>query len=101
MARKSSKSTAMVVSGVLYTDDDWTGTQVNSLAWSFFLKEGRTFYCDLGDASYTARPEKRREGFFWYGYKKVRGKLLKRYIGRAQDVTINRLVEVGKSFIQV
>lgn len=48
------------------------------------------------DQSFTARKETSKTGLadYWYGYRKVDGKLHKRYIGKSEDVTLERLKEV-------
>jgi hypothetical protein len=50
-----------------------------------------------GEQSFTARKEtsKKGEGDYWYGYRRVEGKLHKRYIGKPEDVTLERLKEVA------
>lgn len=50
-----------------------------------------------GDQSFTARKEPRKEGEadYWYGYRKVEGKLHKRYIGKFLDVKLDRLKTVA------
>lgn len=98
MARKSSKATPVVISGVLYSEDHWTGTQVGSAAWFSFLAEDQTFYCDFGPASFTARSEIRRKKRFWYAFKKVDGRLRSRYIGLPSAVTVSRLSAVAGRF---
>lgn len=54
---------------------------------------------DAGNQSFTARKEtsKKGEGDYWYGYRRVEGKLHKRYIGKPEDVTLGRLKEVAAS----
>jgi uncharacterized small protein (DUF1192 family) len=50
-----------------------------------------------GEKSFTARKEtsKKGEGDYWYAYRRVEEKLHKRYIGKAEDVTLRRLEEVA------
>lgn len=50
-----------------------------------------------GDRSFTARkePSKKGEADYWYGYRKIEGKLHKRYIGKSLDVTLDRLKAVA------
>lgn len=50
-----------------------------------------------GEKSFTARKEtsKKGEGDYWYAYRRVEGKLHKRYIGKPEDVTLERLKEVA------
>lgn len=62
--------------------------------------ENRSFrfqYGFAGEQSFTARKEtsKRGQANYWYGYRKVDGKLHKRYIGKSEDVTRLRLQEVA------
>lgn len=95
MSRKSSKLTPVVIANVLYSDDTYTGAIVGSQEWLMFLESGQTFYFD-GAVKFTARCETRRHGQFWYAYAKRDGKLKKCYIGRAQDLTIDRLKAVSE-----
>jgi uncharacterized small protein (DUF1192 family) len=56
------------------------------------------FIAGLGSSlAFTARKEtsKKGEGDYWYGYRKIEGKLHKRYIGKSEDVTLERLKEVA------
>lgn len=98
MSRKSSKTTAVVENGVLYTDDEWTGAKVGDLKWVFWLRLGKTFYFEDKAGTFTARPEKRRNDLSWYAFRKVGGKLQKRYIGREKALEMERLREVAQSF---
>jgi hypothetical protein len=43
--------------------------------------------------NYRARKEeiKNREGQYWYAYKRIDGKLRKRYLGKSNDLTLERL----------
>lgn len=100
MARKSSTSTAVVKGGYLYTANEaTTGTKIDSPEWVKWLETGETFYFDDERAgSFTARAEKRRQGLSWYAFRKVNGKLIKRYIGRNAALTANKLMEIAASF---
>ncbi len=56
------------------------------------------FLCGCaGEQSFTARKEtsKRGQANYWYGYRKINGKLHKRYIGKSEDVTHTRLQEIA------
>jgi len=88
---------AAVISGVLYTEDDFNGARVGSAEWSAWLALGLTFYFE-GDCGFTVRAEKRRNGLSWYGFKKIDGKLTKKYVGRLAGMSAARLHEVGSAF---
>ena len=90
MGRGANILTPVVVGGILYSDDAFTGAYVGGRLWFEFLSERRTFHF-YGDLSFTARCELRREVPFWYAYKKVDGKLKKRYLGKTSDLTKERL----------
>ncbi len=98
MARKSSKQTAVIESGLLYTDDQWNGARVGDLTFLFWLKLGKTFYFDDSAGTFTGRAEMRGHDFSWYAFRKIGGKLQKRYIGRSPAIEMQRLREVAASF---
>jgi len=92
MPRKSSKDTPIVLSGVVYTNDEHTGIRVESPAWWSWLVDQERFYYQA-DGSFTARQEKRRNGMFWYAYRKHQGKLYKVYLGTSEQLSGERLVQ--------
>jgi len=68
-------------------------TKIDSYRWYAWLAENQTFRYESNEhAPYTARKEKNG---YWYGYRKVLGKLHKCYIGRTSDMTAKRLEEIG------
>ena len=53
------------------------------------------FKCGFGDKDgYTVRKE--GKWGYWYGYKKIAGKLHKKYVGPCSEVTLDRLLVVAK-----
>ncbi|QBD76340.1 hypothetical protein EPA93_10105 [Ktedonosporobacter rubrisoli] len=57
-----------------------------------------SFYCRSG-VQYTVRKEKMQRGsVYWYGYRRLEGRIVKRYIGKTADLTLARLEEVASSF---
>ena len=95
MPRKSSKNTPVILSGVLYTNDEHTGLRVGSTAWWSWLQNAARFYYQT-ETPFTARPEKRRQGIFWYAYRRSQGKLYKMYLGAPHQLTDERLAEVAR-----
>ena len=45
--------------------------------------------------SYTARKEERESGEYWYAYKKIQGKLRSTYIGRTDELTLDKLESIA------
>jgi hypothetical protein len=96
MPRKEHQNTPVVTDGILYTDDEHTGLRVGSAAWFTWLEHGRTFYLDA--PGITLRNEPRRNGRYWYAYKRSGGKLLKRYAGRSDALTVDGLAGIAGRF---
>lgn len=61
-------------------------------------EKGRSFRYESmrGHASFTARNQPIRGISYWYGSKKVAGNVHKEYIGKLEDVTIERLESVAE-----
>lgn len=99
MSRKANVNTPTVKSLYLYTTDEaTTGIKLDSAEWFAWLEAGNTFYFDGIFGGFTARAEKRRQGLSWYAFKKINGKLHKRYIGRNAALSIDHLRNIAQSF---
>jgi LuxR family maltose regulon positive regulatory protein len=72
--------------------------EVDSTSWAAWLTDPatRSFSFQSPRCRYTARKEHRlRGGEYWVAYRKQGGKLHKTYLGKAEDVTLERLEEVA------
>jgi LuxR family maltose regulon positive regulatory protein len=57
-----------------------------------WLTRHESFRIDLGRITFTVRAErKKRGGFYWYAYKRVNGRLFKRYLGTDEMITETHL----------
>lgn len=87
-----------VLAGIL-SPEDGAVISIDSQQWFEWLSSNPSFrYTPTSsNAPYTCRKEKSNKGEadYWYGYRKVGGKLHKRYIGRTSDLTLGRLEEVA------
>ena len=73
--------------------------EVGDTRWQQWLDsdDSKSFRFEDCDAPYTCKKENPSgKNAYWYGYRKVAGKLHKRYIGKSSEVTIERLVEIGE-----
>src|SRR5579859_22594 len=96
MPRRANRTTPLVISGRLYTDDDYTGTLVGSHAWFTWLTIATTFYYEGRPGSFTAHREHRQRGDqYWTAYRRQRGVLRRAYLGKANQLTEKRLEEVA------
>ena len=89
MPRHENRSTPTIISGILYTDDRFTGTLVGSPAWFTWLAQGTTFYFhSRTGATFTAHQERRqRGGLYWTAYRRRPGVLRRSYLGKAEQLT--------------
>src|SRR5215472_3547659 len=71
--------------------DAWYTWLVSEPARSF------TFRSHLG--TFTARREQKRNGWYWYIYRKQHGKLHKAYLGRAKELSLERLNAVTATLV--
>ena len=81
-----------VAQGILQPSEGFT-IDLESPEWLTWLETAKSFHYHPKSQSqgFTAR----REGNFWYGYRKVKGKLHKRYIGNSQSLTVAKLEEIA------
>ncbi|MFM6266595.1 MAG: hypothetical protein ACKPFA_08855 [Dolichospermum sp.] len=78
--------------------------KIDSDRWFQWLGQNASFKFTAGfggENSYRARKEVLGGVVYWYAFKKVNGKLHKRYIGKPHEVTHKRLCEVAKSIRDV
>lgn len=103
MPRGRSRTTPVALGGYLdYPIDEerrmWTKVKVGSAQWFTWLATAKLFFFQANDGGFTARREnKQRGGDYWIGYKRHGKRLYRRYIGKPEDVTQERLYEVWKS----
>jgi hypothetical protein len=87
---------ASVICGTIELPSGKT-VEVGSKLWYGWLEhpETKSFRVNDGEG-YTARKETAKG--YWYAYRKVEGKLHKRYIGVSEALTVERLAEVEELF---
>ncbi len=66
---------------------------VGSDAWYAWLadEQNRSFSFRTPLVTITVRRERQRNGWYWYAYGKHRGKLRKAYLGKTEELTLERL----------
>ena len=76
--------------------------KVDSQAWFAWLTANDSFRFVAGDNSYRARKEYNipAKTDYWYAVKKVNGKLHKKFIGKTEQMTHARLIEISKLIMQ-
>jgi LuxR family transcriptional regulator, maltose regulon positive regulatory protein len=67
-----------------------------SSAWFRWVSEVPSFAFKGKADTYTARKELRHGDAYWYAYRRVGGKLAKRYIGSSSELTVARLEQIAE-----
>ena len=70
--------------------------EVGSNSWLEWLCANAKFKYTSKDGHFTAQAEKRRNGTYWYAYRKRHGKLEKMYLGKPEQLTHEKLVNCCK-----
>lgn len=93
----------VVVDDTLLRADGSAAIPVGSPAWYAWLNDEQTvsFAYRSACGGFTARRERQRNGWYWYAYRRIGGKLYKRYLGRASDLSAERLHRVDMAFVNV
>jgi len=89
---------ASVVQGLIETEDDKV-FELDSCKGSAWLESVGSFrYEPTGvNKPYTVRQETKKGGDYWYGYRKVAGKLHKKYIGKSSELSMAKLEEIAEA----
>ncbi len=74
-------------------EDQFTPVLVGSDAWYAWLEDQdiQSFSFRNALGTFTARRERKRHGQYWYAYRKSAGRLRKVYLGKSEDLTLERL----------
>jgi chromosome segregation ATPase len=89
---------ASVVQGLIETEDGKV-FELDSCKGSVWLESIGSFRYEPTGANkpYTVRQETKKGGDYWYGYRKVAGKLHKKYIGKSSELSTAKLEEIAEA----
>lgn len=94
-------STALLNLELGYLEESGSSIQVDTPEFQNWLHNNDSFRVEAaGENSYRARKESYTGTDYWYGVKKVSGKLHKRFIGKTNEVTCDRLTQIAHSIRQ-
>src|SRR5689334_15850866 len=68
---------------------------LGSAAWDSWVEQARSFRFETPHASFTARKEQRPGGWYWYAYRRRHGTLHIAYLGKSEELSIERLLTVA------
>lgn len=81
----------------LTTNGTLAETIVVGLAeWYAWLVHHRSFCFEADCTAFTARKEQRPGGWYWYAYRRKQGKLHSAYLGKSEELTLERLSSVAE-----
>jgi hypothetical protein len=73
-------------------EDTSTDTiSIGTAAWYRWLEQHHSFTFETLRTTFTARKEQRPGGRYWYAYRRMRGKLHSFYLGKTEELTLQRL----------
>ena len=89
---------ASVVQGLIETESGKV-FELDSSKGSAWLESVSSFRYEPTGANkpYTVRQEMKKGGDYWYGYRKVAGKLHKKYIGKSSELSTAKLEEIAEA----
>jgi chromosome segregation ATPase len=89
---------ASVVQGLIETEGGKV-FELDSPKGSAWLESIASFRYEPTGANkpYTVRQETKKGGDYWYGYRKVAGKLHKKYIGKSSELSTAKLEEIAEA----
>jgi hypothetical protein len=81
--------------------DEHTPVVVGTERWYSWLAEEQNQSFSFRNAlgTFTVRRERKRHGWYWYIYRKSGGKLRKAYLGKAEELTLERLGLVAATLV--
>jgi LuxR family transcriptional regulator, maltose regulon positive regulatory protein len=94
MPRRENRNMPRVESGYLYADAG--SLAVDGQEWLPWVESHTAFYFESPGGTFTARRELRSGSWYWYAYRKHKGRLSKLYLGKSVELTGARLVEVAE-----
>ena len=71
---------------------------VGTAEWYAWLEHHCSFSFTTDCTAFTARKEKRPGGMYWYAYRRKQGKLRSVYLGKSEELTVERLSSVAEVF---
>ncbi|MFQ3684043.1 LuxR C-terminal-related transcriptional regulator [Roseiflexus sp.] len=94
------RHTRIIIDNHLCRSDGADAIAVGSPEWYAWLNDEQTtsFVYRSASGGFTARRERQRNGWYWYAYRRIGGRLHKRYLGRASDLNTARLHHIDMAF---
>jgi LuxR family maltose regulon positive regulatory protein len=69
---------------------------IGTAAWYDWLEQHRSFSFETDHLTFTARKEQRPGGWYWYAYRRSQGKLRAAYLGKSEELTLERLTMAAR-----
>jgi len=70
---------------------------IGTAAWYSWLEQHHSFTFETPRTTFTARKEQRPGGWYWYAYRRRQGKLHSAYLGKSEELTLQRLNSIAEA----
>ena len=74
-----------------------TTISIGTAAWYSWLEQHNSFTFETSRMAFTARKEQRPGGRYWYAYRRRQGKLHSAYLGKSEELTLERLNAIAEA----
>ena len=89
----------IVCEGLLLLKETQMPIQIESQEWTRWLTTHNQFLYTGEAIQFSARKERRRNTQYWYAYKRIKGVLVKRYLGKNNQLTHRILDDTEEYFL--
>jgi ATP-dependent transcriptional regulator len=91
---------AIVREGKFFQEENAQPMVLTSVDWMQWLESNNRFFFKGEVIGFSARKETRRNTQYWYAYKRIKGVLAKKYLGKNSEITLPLLESVENSFLE-
>src|SRR5690349_11044007 len=79
-------------------DTSTDAISIGTAAWHTWSEQHHAFTFETPRMTFTARKEQRPGGWYWYTYRRMRGKLHSFYLGKSEELILQRLNAAAEVF---
>src|SRR5437868_3371417 len=72
---------------------------IGSVEWYVWLEDHHTFCFENASGLISVRKEQQASNWYWYAYRRYRGKLRRMYLGKSEELSLEHLNEGVHSLV--
>nr|BBH86607.1 helix-turn-helix transcriptional regulator [Thermosporothrix sp. COM3] len=85
-----------ITQGLLYPASEAKPIALDTADWFTWVEQHTAFTYQEPPFRFSARREERPGGQYWYAYRRMQGRLYKRYLGRTKDLTAAHMQKIAQ-----